>query len=70
MPVVGLVLHPVKPGHEDRRDNDHDDDFLNDIEYRPGNLSTVMIPSPVAVLVIAVGAVHCGSNPPLVSISG
>jgi len=46
VPVVGLVLHPVKPG----------------------NLSPVMIPGPVSVLVISVGAVHCGSNPPLVTI--
>jgi len=46
VPVVGLVLHPVKPG----------------------NLCSVVIPGPVSVLVIAVGAVHCGSDPPLVTI--
>merc|ERR1719507_1409191 len=35
---------------------------------KPSNLSPTVIPSPVAVLVISVGSVHCGSNPPLVII--
>ena len=31
----------------------------------PCNLSPSVIPGPVAVVVIAVRSVHCGSNPPL-----
>merc|ERR1712156_1034760 len=34
----------------------------------PCNLSPSMIPGPVAVVVVAVRTVHCGSNPPLVVI--
>ena len=32
----------------------------------PCNLSPSVIPGPVAVVVITVRSVHCGSNPPLV----
>jgi len=34
----------------------------------PGDLSPVVIPGPVAVLVISVRAVHCRSDPPLVPV--
>ena len=34
----------------------------------PCNLSPSVIPGPVAIVVIAVRSVHCGSNPPLVII--
>ena len=68
VPVVGLVLHPVEPGHND--DDDDDDDCVDENEHKPGDLSPVVIPGPVAVLVISVGAVHCRSDPPLVPVSG
>jgi len=34
----------------------------------PSNLGSIVIPGPVAVLVISVGAVHCCSDPPLVPV--
>merc|ERR1712180_265472 len=46
VPIVRLVLHPVKPF-----------DF-----------NAIVIPGPVAEVVIAMRSVHCGSDPPLVSI--
>merc|ERR1719239_1500931 len=48
--------------------DDHDDEFPDDVEYRPGDLRSVVIPRPVSVLVITVRPVHCGSNPPLVTV--
>merc|ERR1719334_2271553 len=34
----------------------------------PGNLSSTVIPGPVAIIVVSVGAVHCCTDPPLVVI--
>ena len=76
VPVVGLVLHPVEPGRVQMiiviivliRNTDQVISYTN--KHIPGDLSPVVIPGPVPVLVISVGAVHCRSNPPLVSVSG
>ena len=77
VPVVGLVLHPVEPGRVQMiiviivlMIRNTDQVISNTNKYIPGDLSSVVIPGPVAVLVISVGAVHCCSDPPLVSVSG
>ena len=58
--VIGLVPHPVVPGHTRTLATVCEDDL-----YSPLELRAVNVPGPVAPVVLAVGAVHRGAYPPL-----